>query len=264
MKAEIRTYKEGSLEMDYAVFGHGKKSFIILPGMSVCSVMGSAGAVASAYSSFCEEYTVYLFDRKRNMEEGYSVLAMADDTFLAMEGLGIGEADIFGASQGGMIALALAVLHPEKVRRLALASALARQNSRSAATFAEWERLSREGLKQQLNRDIFKKVYSPAFHSRYEKALAMFEDNGSPEDLRRFAILSKASGEFDIFGNLCLVSCPVYAAGAEDDTVLSGCGMREIAEILDCELHTYPGSGHAVYDEDKEFPEKLLEFFRKS
>lgn len=263
MEAKTGTVQLDGLEMDYAVFGRGRKNFIILPGMSVKSVMESANVVANQYSPFCEEYTVFVFDRRKNLEEGCSVLEMADDSFRAMEALGISEADIFGASQGGMIALALAALHPQKVHRLALASTQARPNRFSTATMAEWERLSRAGLRRELNRDIFGKVYSPGFHKRYERAFGQLEDNGTPEELRRFAILAGATTGFDIFGNLYLVSCPVYAAGPEDDTVLSSAGIREIASVLDCELHIYPGKGHAVYDEDKDFPNKILEFFKR-
>jgi len=48
---------------------------------------------------------------------------MADDVAALMDAAGISRADVFGYSMGGGIAYQLAIRHPEKVRRLAAASA---------------------------------------------------------------------------------------------------------------------------------------------
>jgi len=57
-------------------------------------------------------YRVYVFDRRKDMPAGYTVRRMAEDTLAVMRSLGIFRADLFGASQGGMIALAMAALQP--------------------------------------------------------------------------------------------------------------------------------------------------------
>jgi len=46
---------------------------------------------------------------------------MADDTAAALRQLGIEEADLFGYSNGGNVALGLAIRHPGLVRRMAVA-----------------------------------------------------------------------------------------------------------------------------------------------
>ena len=51
--------------MKHIVFGSGNKNFVILPGLSVHSVMGLADAIAEAYKDFCEEYTVYVLTGPR-------------------------------------------------------------------------------------------------------------------------------------------------------------------------------------------------------
>ena len=45
---------------------------------------------------------------------------MADQTSALISALGLGRTDVLGWSMGGMIAQALAVLHPAQVRRLVL------------------------------------------------------------------------------------------------------------------------------------------------
>lgn len=249
--------------MQFAVFGSGPGRLVIIPGMSLKSVMFSADAVASVYSCFAKDYTVYLFDRKVPLEEDCSVVGMAGDMVKALNALGIVNADFFGTSQGGMIALTIAARYPSLVRRLAVSSTLARQNEVCRSTMETWERLSASGSPVELNRDVFSKVYSPSYYERYRMAFARLEESGTPEEMRRFALLARATRQFDIYGELDNVSCPVFVTGVENDTVLSGTGCREIAGKLGCRIKMYPGSGHAVYDEDRGYTRMLLEFFNE-
>lgn len=50
--ASVKTVSAGDTEMEYAVFGSGERAFVILPGLSVHSVMGSADAIAEACGTF--------------------------------------------------------------------------------------------------------------------------------------------------------------------------------------------------------------------
>ncbi len=264
MTVPVKTAVCDGIEMDYAVFGadFARRTLVIIPGMSLHSVMQSAQIVAHTFAPFVRAgYTVYLFDRKKDFGGRYPVNEMAEDTYKVMHSLGISRADVFGTSQGGMMALSLAVNHPEAVRRLAASSTLSRQNPTSLDTMRTWLALSAKDSPVELNRDVFRRVYSPEFHARYEKAFARLEIEGSPEEMRRFAVMAAASMEFDIYDELGSISCPVCLYGVEDDTVLSGRGVREIAEVLHCPFRMYPGKGHAVYDEDPHFVDGLLEFF---
>ena len=261
METTIGTVAGNGFEMDYAVFGSGEGRLAIIPGLSVSPAIPTAGSVAAAYKCFRNDYTVYLFDRKKDIREDYSVFRMADDTAEAMRLLGIDSIDIFGASQGGMIGLSIAAHHPELVRRLALASTQPGPNGYGTGTLHTWMRLAAKDDPAELNRDIFSKVYSPAFQERYARALKVFEKNGTRQELDRFMILARAAGDFDIRGELGKIKCPVFLAGMEDDTVLSSKGIMELSEAFGVEPLIYPGKGHACYDEDRSFPEKLHAFF---
>ena len=113
MSIPIETVRTEGFSMRFFRFGTGDRPFVILPGLSVQSVMGAADAVAAAYADFAERYTVYLFDRREELPEQYSVYRMGLDTAAAMRALGLYDADIFGASQGGMIAQVIAIEAPE-------------------------------------------------------------------------------------------------------------------------------------------------------
>lgn len=61
--------KSGRLEidgttMDYACFGNGKKTLVMIAGLSLKDVRGSEWSLAYIYRIFSEEYTVYVIDKK--------------------------------------------------------------------------------------------------------------------------------------------------------------------------------------------------------
>ena len=69
----VNTLKTDDFSMQYIRFGSGEKSMVILPGLSVQSVMPLAQDVAKAYEIFSEQYTVYLFDRRAELPEDDAV-----------------------------------------------------------------------------------------------------------------------------------------------------------------------------------------------
>ena len=78
-----------------------------------------------------EKYKVQAFDnrgagRTDKPDAPYSIEMMADDMAGLMQASGIEQANIVGISMGGRIALALALQHPERVKKLVLVSTSAR------------------------------------------------------------------------------------------------------------------------------------------
>ncbi len=257
----VKTVSAGEMEMDYIVFGSGERAFVILPGLSVHSVMGSAEAIAAAYKDFSEKYTVYVFDRAKDIEEGYTVRDMAADTALAMKALNIEDADVFGASQGGMIALYLAIDHPELVHKMILGSTLAKPNDTFNRVVDEWIQLAEERNEVGLLESFADNVYSQATLDAYREALISSNLGISGEEYSRFIILAEACKTFDCFDALSAVQCPVLAIGSEGDRVVTAEGSRQIAEALGCELYLYgDGYGHGVYDEAPDYRERCLDF----
>ena len=64
---EIRTVLPGERETDVLIFGRGAKALLLLPGLSVNSVLCSAAAIARAYGAFTATHTVYLPDRRKRI-----------------------------------------------------------------------------------------------------------------------------------------------------------------------------------------------------
>lgn len=62
-------------EMSYISFGFGEKALVLLPGLSdgLTTVRGKALLLAKSYELFFEKYRVYIFSRKNDLPEGYSI-----------------------------------------------------------------------------------------------------------------------------------------------------------------------------------------------
>lgn len=258
---EILTVKANNNSIKYFTFGNGDKPFIIIPGLSLKSVMLSADAVASAYSQFAEEYTVYAFDRAENITNGYTVENMADDTALAMIELGIENAYVFGASQGGMIAQYLAIKYPKLVAKLVLGSSASRLNEISSKVINEWVDYAKNKDVVSLNHSIFTHLYSKEFLDSFGDALYEIEKDGTPDEMERFVLMASACNDFNTYDNLSKIKCPVLVLGAKNDRVLTGTASIEMAEKLGCELYMYDG-GHAVYDEAPDYKDRIQNFFK--
>ena len=167
----IQTVFKDTFSMRYFQFGTGEKTMVILPGLSVQSVMDAADAVAGAYGPLAKDFTVTVFDRRSEPPEPYSIRDMARDTAEAMNELGLNGVYLFGASQGGMIALEIALERPALVRKLALGSAAARVGEEQFGALADWIRLAEQNDAVGLYLAFGKTLYPPAVFAQYRDAL---------------------------------------------------------------------------------------------
>lgn len=265
MNIRIQSVKTDTFTMEYFKFGSGKDTLVILPGLSVQSVMGSADAVADAYRLLTDDFTVYVFDRRKDLPPSYTVREMARDTAEALRASGLESVCLFGASQGGMMAMVIAAEHPELVRALALGSASARSSDEQYRVVEEWIRLAKEGNAAGLYTAFGEKLYPPEIFLQSRGLLAEAAKSVTREELERFVILAGGMKDFDASNDLAAIRCPVLVIGSSDDRVLGSDAASRIAEKLrdnpGSELYIYSGCGHAAYDTAPDYKERLLRFF---
>lgn len=260
----MRTVIAGNMEMDYVTFGGGEKNFVIIPGLSIHSVMGLEDIIAEAYKDFAKDYTVYVFDRAKNFGKGYTIREMAADTAKAMETLGIEKADIFGASQGGMLAMYLAIDSPEMVNKLILGSTLAKPNETFTKTARKWNELAKKKDETALAESFVDNVFSEGTLKVYREALIKMNSGITEEEFARLVILTEACKTFDCYDELAKIKCPTLVIGSRDDRVVTPEGSEQLAEALSCELYMYEDCyGHAVYDEAPDYKQRCLDFLAK-
>ena len=262
---EIKTIHSANFSMDYFHFGHGEKTLVILPGLSVQSVMGAADAIAEAYRPIEDKFTVYVFDRRSDLPAAYSVREMARDTAEAFRALGLKQVCLFGASQGGMIALVLAIEYPELVGKTVLGSTSAHVQEAQYRVPEEWIRLAKAGDRAGLYLAFGREIYPSAVFEQYKDALLAVAGTVTDRDLERFVILAEGMKDFDVVKDLDRIQCPVLAIGVFEDGVLDSDATMEIAEKLDVNpnfrLYMYTGYGHAAFDTAPDYKQRILRFF---
>lgn len=267
MSITIEKASVNDIEMKYCRFGNGERNLIILPGLSVQSVMGAAEQIKYMYEPYLEDFTVYVFDRRLNVPEEYSVRDMTEDTVAVAGALGLKDLYIFGASQGGMIALETAIEHPELVKKVALGSASSRLKARKTEAIDEWIRLAEKGDAKSLYLSFGEKIYTPEVFSQCRDMLLAVAETVTDEELKRFIIIARGMNDFNITDQLQRIECPVLVTADFDDEVLDSDMAMEIAEKLDegdnLELYMYHGFGHAVYDTAPDFLKRVMSFFLK-
>lgn len=254
----------GDTEMDYVSFGRGERKLVILPGLSdgLTTVRGKALMLAPGYHMFFDEYTVYMFSRKRNMPADYTIRGMADDQACAMRQMDIRGAYVMGVSQGGMIALYLAAEHPETAAKLVIAVSAARIPEMTADSVGQWIEYARKGDHRSLMIDTAEKSYSEKYLKRYRKMYPLIGHIGRPENYSRFMTEASSVLSFDATDVLDRISCPVLVIAGEDDRIVGVQASYELHEkIPGSALHVYPGLGHAAYEEAPDFNKRVRSFF---
>ena len=253
--------KTDKMEMAYFTFGTGERQLVILPGLDTKSVLDVALIVEAAYRCFSDAFTVTVFDRRQDMPDPYSIREMANDTALAMKELGITDANIFGASQGGMIAQYIAIDHPETVASLILGSTVCRANPLAREVIGRWITLAGQGDRRGLSAAFTEALYSEPFRKKYGEYLLKLNDYVTDEELRRFIICAKAIEGFDTTEELSKITCPVLVIGSLGDKTVGARSSEELASYLDCKLYLYDEStAHCVFDEAPDYKQRMMDF----
>ncbi len=264
-RIDIKTVTMEEFSMNYFKFGSGDENLVILPGLSVQSVMGLADMVADSYASMADNFTVYVFDRRNELPESYTMADMARDTAEVIRALKIGPVCLFGASQGGMMALEIAAEYPELVKSMVVGSTTACVGDEQYQLFEKWIELAKEGDAEALYLAFGKAIYTEEVFEASRQLLIDAAQTVTSDDFIRFIILAQSVQDFDITGKLDRITCPVLVLGSNDDEVVGGDASGEIAEHLTnssvCQIHMYDGYGHASYDTAPDYRERTLQFF---
>jgi pimeloyl-ACP methyl ester carboxylesterase len=270
-----RTARVNGLEISYETFGDPSDPTMLL-------IMGLGVQMLGWDSEFCgmlaeRGFHVVRFDnrdvgRSTKIEGGpradvmaaaagdlssasYTLDEMAGDAVALLDELGVDAAHVVGASQGGMIAQAVAIRHPERVLSLtsimsstgdravgqphpeALPALLTRGPSGDREAYAEWAV------------GAFRVIGSPGFAGSSEekrireRARASFDRGYFPDGTARQLVAILASG--DRTEALRRLEVPTLVIHGEEDPLIdvSG-GKATAAAIPGARLELIPGMGH--------------------
>lgn len=251
-------------DMDYISFGKGSKHLIMILGLGdgLSTIKGKALAFAIAYRAYAKNYKVYVFSRKNRLEEGYSTKDMAKDQAEAMKILGISNANIFGISQGGMIAQYMAINYSDLVNKLVLAVTLSKQNETTQKIISKWIEMAKSNNYKDLIIDTVENSYSKKYLKRYRIMYPFLSRVGKPKDFSRFIVQAYSCLHHNSHDELEKIQCPTLIIGGDCDKIVGSNSSWEISQkIKGSKLFIYKGLGHATYEEAKDFNAKVLNFF---
>ncbi len=249
--------------MDCIRFGSGKDVLVMIPGVGdgLKTVRGTAKAFALLYRKLAKRYTVYVFSRRNDLPWDWTTRDMAADLAEAMELLKLPASFVIGVSQGGMIAQWLAIDHPEKVRKLLLTVTYSRPNPTVREVIGGWMRMAEAGNYQAIMTDTAEKSYSEKYLRIARPMYALLGNVGKPSSFERFMIQARSCLNHDTYERLGEIRCPVLVLGGDEDRIVTGEGSREMASrIPDSRLFMYEGLGHGLYEEAKDFQDRIIAF----
>lgn len=264
--AKNGTIPIGNTDMNYISFGYGRQVLIMIPGLGdgLKTVKGMALPFAFLYRKYAKDYTVYVFSRKNVLPHDYKTKQMADDLAAAMQQLGIAQADVVGVSQGGMIAQHLAIHHPACVHKLVLVVSSARENETIQAAIQTWLQFAEKQDYKSIFIDTAERAYSQRYLKRYRMGYPFLGLLGKPESFARFVTMANACITHDAYDALEQITCPTFVIGGDSDNIVGGTSSQELAErIQGSQLFLYQGLGHGLYEEAKDFNDRVLSFLKE-
>ena len=249
---------------DYASFGKGTRPLVLIQGLGLRGVKGAGTDLSRMFRIFRQDFRIYVFDRRDPLPDGFTAKEMADDLARCMEQLGISRADVIGISQGGMLALCLALDHPELVDRLVLGVTSSRTNDMIRDVVGRWAAFAKENNYRALVEDMLPLVYSERYQRLFGSIFPLILKMVDVIPPERFAAMAQACMDFDVYDRLDEIHCPVYVIGGELDKVVGPQASRDIAEKLHCGLYMYENLGHSAYEEAKDFNSRIYDFLMES
>lgn len=253
-------YEIDNTYIHYIKFGSGEKVIATISGISLRGIEGFGSAVEKQYEGIKDEYTVYIFDRRKYLNDNASIYDLMEDTYHILREDGVKKAVLFGVSQGGMIACAMAIKHPEFVEKLIIASSSAYSTDMANAVWNKCKEYIKNKDVYNLNMLFYKKVYTEKYFKEYEDAFNTLAKLGTEEEMKRFTILLDMMMAFDCTEELDKIKCPTFVIGAREDEIFGVEASRELSRKLNCDLYVYEDYGHAVYDEAPDYMDRVHKF----
>jgi 3-oxoadipate enol-lactonase len=185
---------------------------------------------------------------------GYSIQNMAEDVYGVLDRLGIARTHICGASMGGMIALQLALAHPDCASCLVLVDSFARAPAGLMGALDQWiadtEKRGYAGVMSTFDADYGEILFSADFRRRhpgfpaYETKMVL--DNLMPD--AAFIGACRAIQAFDVSAELAQIDVPALIIVPNEGLAVAE--AQRLAEALPHAAVWAPeGVGHSVHVE---------------
>jgi pimeloyl-ACP methyl ester carboxylesterase len=188
----------------------------------------------------------------------------------ACELLSLGEVDVVGNSMGGFVAAELALVHPERVRRLVLVDAagisindLHRWPTRLLMRAVVWQGRWAAGQKMMLLRPRLRHVgFRSIVRHPTRLALDLIAEQAGGPGMPGFVLASDALLDYDFRDRLSDISCPTLVIHGEEDMLVPMADAWEFQRFIrGARVRILPDTGHVPMLERPQTFNALVEDF---
>lgn len=179
------------------------------------------------------------------VDRPFSFEQSADDTAALLDYLDIEKADLFGFSNGGTIALQVAIRHPEVVRKLVLASALFKRDGAYPWLWDAMANATLENMPRELQEEYLRVAPHP-------ENLRLFHDK-SARRMREFKDVAADA----IRG----IAAPTLVVVGDTDVIRPEHAVEMYRIIPHAQLAVLPGTDHMRVTERTEWLVPMIEAF---
>jgi pimeloyl-ACP methyl ester carboxylesterase len=180
-----------------------------------------------------------------DIDRPFSFEQSADDAAALLRHLKIGNADFFGYSNGGNIALQIAIRHPESVRKLVIASAMFKRDGLYPVFWESMKHATLESMPAELKEAYIKVAphpeQLPTFHDKSVRRMLEFKD-WRPEDLQK-------------------IGAPTMVMIADGDIVRPEHAVEMFRLLPHAQLAVLPGTDHMTLVNRAEWQVSMIEAF---
>ena len=247
MKSSGQYARVNGLEMYYEVHGAGRPLVLIHGGGSTIETSFGRILPLLARTHQLIAVEVQAHGHTRDIDRPFSFEQDADDIAALLEQLGAQPADVLGFSNGGTTALQMGIRHPQRVRRLVVASA---NYKREAMPDGFWDSMAAAKFSDmpQLYKDVYLGITGDP-----ERLMAMFKR--SSQRMQRFTDIPEAS--------IRSTAAPVLVMAGDQDVIRPEHAVELFRALPNGRLCILPG-GHGSYFGEimtPEVPERVVAAF---
>lgn len=229
-RRKARRAKVNGAELYYEVEGTGENLLLISP------LGGDSSYWTRQSQELSRHYKVISFDSRgtgfsSECDQSYSTLVMAQDALALLKKLGVERTHVVGLAMGGLVAQHMAVMRPELVDRMVLASSYARAHENLSSIVAEWQKVALQNGMEELFDLCLASLFSESFvkdaDGEVDKLRTFFHLNlQSPNS---FVYQSTAGIRHDTTAVLDRINCPTLVLHGEADRVVDKSLADELA-----------------------------------
>ena len=188
--------------------------------------------------------------------EPFTLAGAANDLRAVLDDRGVARTAVFGASMGGLIALLTALELPDRISRVAVASAAAHLSTHGRRILELVHDLLLYAPPERIGADLMTLAFSPPFHERFPgfvvetAALYGLDETDLPGTLLQVEHLL---GGWDIRPQLRSLEIPTLVFCGDRDPVIGVEDTLELAVSLpDAEIVRFPDGAHSLLAEGGE------------